>query len=350
MTEAWGFLWLGILLAINAFFVGAEFAVIAARRSQIEPLVAQGKRTARPALWAIENATLMLATAQLGITVCSLLILYVSEPAVHAVTESALHATGWSASTISVIAFFVALLLVTFLHVVLGELVPKNASFSAPDRALLVLAPALISVATVLRPLIYLLNVVANGVLRLFKVTPRAEASSVFTLDQVATIVSHSTEEGTLEDLSGTISATIEFTAKKARDIQVPVAKLVSLPESATVADLETAVAKHGFSRYVITDSLGAPVGYLHLKDVLTLDQDADSTGTSEGPIKSKRVRQFENVTEQTDLEDALAQMQKSGVHLARVIDERGHVTGVLFLEDIIEELVGEVHDATRRQ
>src|SRR5687767_9906375 len=135
-----GLLWLVVLLAGNAFFVGAEFAVISARRSQIEPRAAEGSKAAKTTLWAMENATLMLATSQLGITICSLLILTVSEPAIHHLLEYPLGLTALSPETISVLAFIVALVLVTYLHVVFGEMVPKNLAFSVPDRAALLLA------------------------------------------------------------------------------------------------------------------------------------------------------------------------------------------------------------------
>ena len=146
MSDWAGIAWLVVLLAVNAFFVGAEFAVISARRSQIEPLAERGKRSAKTALYAMEHATLMLATTQLGITVCSLLILNVSEPAIHHLLEVPLHATGWSEEVIGTIAFVVALVLVSFLHVVFGEMVPKNISFSMPDRAALLLAPPLVGI------------------------------------------------------------------------------------------------------------------------------------------------------------------------------------------------------------
>src|SRR5919112_446313 len=139
-----GLVWLVILLAANAFFVGAEFAVISARRSQIEPLADRGNRAAKLALWAMEHVSLMLAMCQLGITICSLLILNVSEPAIHHLLEGPLAWTGLAPEAVSVVAFVIALLLVTYLHVVLGEMVPKNAAFSVPDRAVLLLAPPLV--------------------------------------------------------------------------------------------------------------------------------------------------------------------------------------------------------------
>jgi len=333
-----------VLLALNAFFVGAEFAVISARRSQIEPAADRGARGAKTALWAMEHATLMLASTQLGITVCSLLILNVSEPAIHHLLEGPLALTGLPDAAIGTIAFVVALVVVSFLHVVFGEMVPKNLSFSMPDRAVLLLAPPLVGFARVFRPVVVALNAMSNGVVRLFGVQPKTEAASTFTLDEVATIVSQSTREGLLADRTGALSNAFEFTAKKAREVALPLAELVCLSEDATPAGVERAVAKHGFSRYVVVDDAGEPTGYVHLKDVLDLEHDA-----FEQPLPAKRVRRLISVFDDTDIEDALAIMRRSGVHLARTFDASGETTGVLFLEDIIEELVGEVQDATRR-
>ncbi|MDJ0378924.1 hemolysin family protein [Cryobacterium sp. PH31-L1] len=357
MSDWAGLAWLVVLLAANAFFVGAEFAVISARRSQIEPLAEAGKRSAKTALWAMEHATLMLATSQLGITVCSLLILNVSEPAIHHLLEVPLGLTGLPDGAIGTIAFVVALLLVSYLHVVFGEMVPKNLSFSVPDRAVLLLAPPLVFVARVFKPLIVTLNACANGVLRLFGVQPKSEATSAYTLDEVATIVTQSTREGVLSDGTGALSAAFEFTNLKVRDVAVSLGKLVSLPESATPADVEKAVTRHGFSRYVLADTEGYLTGYVHLKDVLDLDVASASADAAmlavpdsyAGRIPAKRIRALISIFEDTDLEDALATMRRSGAHLARSFTAEGETTGVLFLEDIIEELVGEVQDATRR-
>ena len=354
MNDWAGLAWLVVLLAANAFFVGAEFAVISARRSQIEPLAEAGKRSAKTALWAMEHATLMLATSQLGITVCSLLILNVSEPAIHHLLEVPLALTGLPEGLIGTIAFIVALLLVSYLHVVFGEMVPKNLSFSVPDQAVLLLAPPLVFVARVFRPVIVTLNACANGVLRLFGVQPKNEATSAYTLDEVATIITQSTKEGVLSDGTGALTAAFEFTNLKVRDVAVGLSKLVSLPESATPADVEKAVTRHGFSRYVLADAEGYLTGYVHLKDILDLDIAPASaeavTDSYAGRIPAKRIRALISIFEDTDLEDALATMRRSGAHLARSFTAEGETTGVLFLEDIIEELVGEVQDATRRE
>ena len=346
MTESdwWGIAWLVVLLAGNAFFVGAEFAVIAAKRSQIEPRAEAGSRAAKTALWAMEHATLMLATCQLGITVCSLLILNVSEPAIKHLFEIPLGLTGLSAEWIAGIAFAIALLIVTYLHVVFGEMVPKNLSFTLPTRAILLLAPPLVLVSRILSPVIRALNAIANGVLRLFRVEPKNEAESAFTLEQVETIVRQSTREGVLDDATGALAAAFEFTTKIVSDIALPMDALTSLPDDASALDVERAVAQRGFSRYVLVDDAGEPTGYLHLKDVIDLPDDE-----LDDPVPPKRIRRLVSILASADLEDALAVMRSSGAHVARAVDAEGRTTGVLFLEDIIEELVGEVQDATRR-
>lgn len=349
MSDWAGIAWLVVLLVANAFFVGAEFAVISARRSQIEPLAEKGSRAAKTALYAMEHATLMLATSQLGITICSLLILNVSEPAIHHLLVYPLGLTGLAEGVIDTLAFIVALVLVSYLHVVFGEMVPKNLAFSVPDRAVLLLATPLVWVSKVFYPIIVALNWIANHVVRLFRVEPKDEAASTFTLDEVATIVNQSRIEGVLDDASGAVAAAVEFTDKKARDAAVPLAELVTLPETATPVDVERAVAKHGFSRYVVIDAAGAPLGYVHLKDVLREAEGPDAEQRAHQPIKAKRIHHMVPVAETTDLEDALALMRRSSRHLAQVRDHRGEITAVLFLEDILEELVGEVHDATRR-
>jgi CBS domain containing-hemolysin-like protein len=345
MSDWAGLAWLGVLLLINAFFVGAEFAVISARRSQIEPRADAGSRWAKTALWAMEHATLMLATCQLGITICSLLILNVSEPAIHHLLEIPLALTRLPEEVIGTIAFVITLTVVSFLHVVIGEMVPKNLSFSVPDRAVLILATPLVAFATIFRPIVAVLNATANGVLRLFRVEPKNEATSAFTVDEVATIVATSTREGVLTDSTGTLSNAFEFTEKTVQDVTVGMATLVTLPEDAAPSDVERAVAQHGFSRYVLIDRDGEPTGYVHLKDVIDLDDDE-----FDDPVPPKRIRQLISVFRDQELEVALATLRRSGSHVARVFDESGATKGVLFLEDIIEELVGEVQDATRRQ
>lgn len=337
-----GLLWLFALLAGNAFFVGAEFAVISARRSQIEPRAEEGGRAAKTTLWAMEHATLMLATSQLGITVCSLLILNVSEPAIHHLLEYPLGATPLSETAISITAFVIALVLVTYLHVVFGEMVPKNLAFSVPDRAALLLAPPLVMVSRVFRPVIAFLNGAANGIVRLFGVQPKDEANATFTLEEVAGIVEQSRREGTLGETPEPLTRAFDFTDKTAGDIEVPLADVISLAPDSTPADVLRFVAEHGYSRYPLADAGGTPVAYVHMKDVMEVIGE-DFTR----PVPSKRQRRLISVAREADLEDALARMRQQGVHMALSVDQDGTPHGLLFLEDALEVLVGEIHDAT---
>jgi len=339
-----GLLWLIVLLFGNGFFVAAEFAVISARRAQIEPRAEAGSRPAQITIKAMEKVALMLAASQIGVTVCSLLILVIAEPSVHELLSGPLAALGWSDSVVTATAFVLTLIIVSFLHVVIGEMVPKNISFSIPERAALVLVPVLYLIAMILRPIVVALNASANGILRLFGVRALNEANSAFTLDQVEDIVEHSTREGVLSDTSGALSNTFEFTEKQVQDVAVPLARLVAFSESVTPREIEQAVAKYGFSRYPLRDEDADLVGYLHLKDVLDLEEhEVDQ------PFPAKRVRTLISLPAKMELEDALASMRRVGAHMARVFDRRGREVGVLFLEDILEELIGEVQDATRR-
>ena len=344
MSDWLGILWLVLLLVANGFFVGAEFAVISARRSQIEPRAEAGSKRAKTALYAMEHATLMLATCQLGITVCSLVILNVSEPAIHHLFEGPLAWTGMPAQAVGITAFVLALVIVTYLHVVFGEMIPKNAAFSIPDQAVLLLAPPLVAISRLFKYVIAALNAMANGTLRLFGVEPKSETNSTYTLEEVASIVDHSRREGVLEDRSGALTAAFEFTSKRAGDVTVPTDRLVVLPAGCTPADVEAAVAKHGFSRYPIASPAGGLGGYVHIKDLVRV-----SERWIDEPIPPKRVHEMATLRLDAELEDVLQLMQQRGIHMARMVDQSGTEVGALFLEDVIEELIGEIQDATRR-
>ncbi len=332
-----------VLLAANAFFVGAEFALMSARRSAIEPLAEAGDKRAVTVLWAMEHVSLMLAAAQLGITVCSTSLGLVAEPAIAHLIEDPLHAVGVPGSLTHPIAFVVALLVVVYLHVVLGEMVPKNLAVAGPDRAVLVFGPALVWVARVMRPVIFALNWLANHVLRLFRVEPQDEVASAYTAEEVQHIVEQSRAQGLLADEQGLLAGAIEFSDRTAAQVMVPVDELVTVQEGSTPDDIEHLVARTGFSRFAVADASGAPTGYLHIKDVLYAD---DVSRTL--PVPTWRVRTLAVVGPDDEVETALAAMQRSGSHLARV-DVDGHAVGVVFLEDILEELVGEVRDAMQR-
>jgi CBS domain containing-hemolysin-like protein len=331
------------LLLANSFFVGAEFAVMAARRSQIEVLAAQGSRRARSTLWAMEHVSEMLACAQLGVTVCSVSLGAVAEPALAHLIEAPLEALGASAAVVHAVAFALALAIVVYLHVVIGEMVPKNLAIAGPDRAALVLAPPLVALSRALGPVISVLNGLANACLRLVRVEPKAEVTSTFTAAEVSSIVAESRREGLLGDAHELVAGALEFSERSAREVAVPVAELVTVSMGVSPADVEKVVSRTGFSRFPVVDGDGMLSGYLHLKDVLYADDER-----YELPVPAKRVRSLVTVSAGDEVEDVLATMQRSGAHLARVV-EGDQVTGVVFLEDVLEELVGVIRDETRR-
>jgi CBS domain containing-hemolysin-like protein len=334
-----------LLIAGNAFFVGAEFAVVSARRSAMEPLAAAGSKRARTMLYAMEHVSLMLACSQLGITVCSISLGVITEPAVAALIEPGLAALGVPAAAVHPVAVTLALSLVVYLHVVLGEMVPKNLAISGPDRAALIFGPPLVWIARVLRPLIASLNWLANGVVRAVGVQPRTEVLSAFTAEEVQSIVERSQSEGLLTDEQGLLTGALQFSDRTASEVMISMSELVTLQRGCTADDLERLVTRTGFSRFPVVDG-DVPIGYLHLKDVLFA-----GPGDRDRPVPDWRVRALAQVGPDDEVEEALAAMQRSGTHLARV--SRGgdsRALGVIFLEDILEELVGEVRDAMQRR
>lgn len=347
MNSPLGLIWLVVLLLGNAFFVSAEFSIVAARRSQIEPRAEAGSRAAIVTLYAMEHVSLMLAVCQLGITVCSLLIGDVAEPAIHHLLVGPLDFLGVPAGASSVIAFAIAMIVVVYLHVVVGEMVPKNLALAASGRAALMLAPPLVYLGKVVKFVTGPLNGAANGILRMVGVTPRGEVNSTFTVEEVQSIVSESMREGKLTDTTGVLAGALGFSNLTAADVMVTREKLVTVPVVCTPTDVERLVGKNGFSRFLLTDDDGDLVGYLHIKDVLYADDRPELMGE---PVKEKRFRSLVSVAHDDDIEDAMATMQRSGIHVARVIDADGATSGVIFLEDVIEELVGEIRDAMQEE
>lgn len=341
-----GALWLGVLLLLgNAFFVGAEFAVMCARRSRLEPLAAAGGKRAKVSLVALEHVASLLATAQLGITLCSVGLGAVAEQALHEMFSPTLLSHGLSEPLSSAIALVLALLVVAYLHVVVGEMVPKNLAIAGPQQAALLLAPALLVISRALRPVIALMEGLAKAMVRALGIEPKDELTSAFTAQEVRIIVAESHREGLIEsDRHGLARRALEFSDRVAGDVAVPLRELVTLSFGSTPDDVEHLVAKCGFSRFVITDATGQVAGYLHLKDILYADEDQ-----RRAPVPLKRVRSLATVRSDDEVEDVLATMQLSGAHLARVVDPAGKVSGVVFLEDVLEELVGEVTDPGQR-
>ncbi len=360
------------LLGLNAFFVGAEFALISARRDRLETMVDAGTSGAGTVLRASEHLSMMLAAAQLGITICSLALGALGEPALAHLLEEAVGPLGVPDAVVHPIAFVIALLLVTVLHIVIGEMVPKNIAIAGPERTAVWLVPPLVWFGKVARPVIGLLNWIANHVLKLLGVEPRDEKESAYTPSELAEMLSESRREGLL-DASQTrrLTQALHTAERTVTDVLIPRERLTVLPAHPTVGALEEAVARTGFSRYPVqapeapdahprldTDPLEpgtdpvlpsrtgvAPsvelAGYLHIKDVLDLDGGPDEV------VPVERVRALPRLSVDAPVDEALATMRREGSHLARAVDGEATTVGVVALEDLVEEYVGTVRDST---
>jgi len=335
-----------LLLAGNAFFVATEFALVSARRSQIEPRAQAGSRLARTTLRALGQMPVMIAGIQLGVTVCSLLLGAIAEPAISHLIEPAFEAARLPENLLHPVAFAIALSLVAFLHVVLGEMVPKNITLAGPDRAALLLAPPMLALVTMLRPMIVTLDAMAKAILRVLRVEPKDELSSTFTREEVAALVEESRGEGLLaKDEYDRLAGALGFTEKTVAGVMMRPESLTTVRRGSTGADVEAVCAATGFSRFPVIDDSpeGAAelIGYLHIKDVLEPDETR-----RQRPIADRWVRPFATVGEDAPLHDVLENLQRRGAHMARVVSAGGETLGVAALEDVIEELVGEIRDA----
>ncbi len=240
----------------------------------------------------MEHVSLMMAGAQLGITICSLGLGAVGEPAVAHLLEGPFEAAGMPEALLHPVAFALALTIVVFLHMVIGEMVPKNIALAVPERSALAVGPVLAVVVTVLRPLIWLLNQGANLVLRLIKVQPKDEVTSAFTRDEVAGLVRESRREGLLDDREHDLLAgALQFDDQTAADLAIPSAELVTVPPAATVAELEQLCVSTGFSRFPVREPDGTLRGYVHVKDLL--DTPAD---TRNRPVEPRWIRPLPTV------------------------------------------------------
>lgn len=337
-----------LLLIANAFFVGAEFALISARRSVIEPRAEEGHWAGKITLGAMERVSLMMAGAQLGITLCTLGLGALAKPAIAHALEVPFADVGVPDAFAYPISVGVALLFVGGLHVVLGEMVPKNIALAKPDRSALALGPPMAAVVKVLHPVIWLLNITANGILRLIGVTPTDEVTSAFTRDEVAGLVEESQREGMLDaDEGRLLSGALSFEERDAGAVLLPMETIVTLPLTVTPAEVEEAAGRTGFSRFPVTRE-GEMIGYLHMKDALEVKDKHRNR-----PIAESWVRPLPTVRLSDPLREVLKVMQSSGAHLARVVVRGGRgrakTVGVVALEDVLEELIGEVRDAAQQ-
>ncbi len=330
------------LLAANAFFVAAEFALVAARRSRLEELAAQGRRGARAALAGVRELSLMLAGAQLGITLASLGLGAIAEPAVASALAEALGLAGVPVAVRGALAFALALAIVVFLHMVVGEMAPKTWAIAGPERAALVLAVPFRAFTVALRPFITLLNLAANGVVRALGVQPVGERIIVHDPRALRQLVAESAARGTLSaDERQLLDRSLAVSELDAEAAMVPRPDIVAVHADADVEAIERVACATGRSRLPVhRGDLDALVGVLHVKDLLAVPE-ADRGAVHAGALARPALL----VPEPRDAEGLLRQMRDEGQHVALVVDEYGSVTGLVTLEDLLEEIIGEFED-----
>ncbi len=344
--------WFGIsltvlLLAFNAFFVGAEFALIAARRDRLEALIAQGKKRAKTVLGATEHLSMMLAAAQLGITICSLLLGKVSEPAIAHLLEEPFSAIGVPDSLLHPISFAIALLLISILHILLGEMVPKNIALAGPETMAMWLTPAHVAFYRMTKPLLLFFNWVARHTLAWFGITQKDELDSTVNTDELASMIAESRQEGLLDDEEHSrLNKALSSENRSIREVLVPSGQVRTVPVRTTVGDLEVAVTETGFSRFPVRDADGGYHGYIHVKDVL--DRVLDPESGPEVVIPEDEIRELITVDVDGAIDRTMREMRRRSAHMAVAVDgATGGPVGIVTLEDLIEEHVGVVRDWT---
>ncbi|PWI42140.1 hemolysin family protein [Streptomyces sp. ICBB 8177] len=345
MTSVLQLFFAALLVLGNGFFVGAEFAMVSVRRSQIEPL-AVSQRRARTVLHGLENLPRMMAAAQFGVTVCSLTLGAVAEPTVSRLLEpvfSALHVPG---ELVHPIGYVVALAVVIFFHLVVGELVPKNLAMASPEKAALWLGPGLVGCARIFRPVIVVLSACARLVLRLFRVEPKDEIEAVYTSEQLTYLVEDSGQAGLLDPAAQErLSDALELGSRPVTDVLLRPGELVTVGPEVTPHQVEELTVSTGYSRFPVAGPDGGFLGYLHVKDVLEPAENDEG----DRPVPRRLWRPMTTLRAELPLDDALTAMRRAASHLAAVADADGGVLGLVALEDVLEMLVGEVRDPAHR-
>ncbi len=337
-----------VLLALNGFFVAAEFALLASRRSRIEQLAAEGDRRARHALAGLRELTVMLAGAQLGITMCSLGLGAIAEPAVARIIEGALGEWFTLSDTARhVIAFAIALSIVVFLHMVVAEMAPKSWAIAHPEKSSLLLARPFRLFAFVFRPIIVLLNSIANGVVRLVGVEPQDERAMAHSPSDLLLLIDESAGRGGIAaEEHELLARSLELSGLTAADAMTPRRDIVAVAVTATAAELAEEAHRTGRTRVIVhEDDLDHVRGFVHAKDVIRLEQGTWPT-TTVGPM----ARPIMVTPEHHGLEDLLLEMRTQRHHITLVVDEHGLVLGLVTLEDVIEELIGDFDDESDRR
>ncbi|MUT92048.1 hemolysin family protein [Streptomyces sp. Z38] len=319
-----------LLLIGSGFFVAAEFALVAAKRHRVEQAVAEGRRGAKAALAGMRELSLMLAGAQLGITVCTLGLGSVSKPAISHELDPLLHKLGLPAALSYGIAFAVAMIVVVFLHMVLGEMAPKSWAIAHPERSAMLLSPAFRAVATAVRPLIRILNRVSNALVRLCRVTPRDELASVHNREQLTHLVEESERLGLINETdSELLTRSLTEPETPVRELQIPAAAITAAGADADAEQILALATASDRTRLLVREG-DVVLGSVHARDVLV----ARSQGR---PTTARALaRPVPELHGETTVAEAIELLRRRRATLAVVRDGSGDLVGMVSLDDLL--------------
>ena len=346
-----GLLAVVLLVLGNAWFVAAEFALVTARRSRLETAAEEGNRAAGRAISLLERLSFALSGAQLGITVTSLAVGFIAEPVFTALFEPLLSPLGIRPALVPALAVSLGLVVSTAAQMVVGELGPKNLAIAKAEDVATSLAGGQLLYLRVFGPVIRLFDGAANALIRLVGIEPSEEIDQAVTVEELEHIIVSSSESGALDEgVSGLLRRSIEFRALNAGDAMRPRSDVVGIAGDATCADLMALGAQTGHSRFPVTGQNGLDdlQGVVNIKDLLSVPETELAITSVRALAEPELV-----VPESASLRDTLLMLRDTHTQLAVVIDEFGGTEGIITLEDIVEELVGEIrdeHDGTERR
>ncbi|MGO1060724.1 hemolysin family protein [Planococcus sp. FY231025] len=330
-----------LLIALTAFFVGAEFAVVKVRMSRIDQLIEEGNKKAVLVKKVVGDLDYYLSACQLGITVTALGLGWLGEPTVERLLHPLFDTLGVPSSASSIISFVLAFSLVTFLHVVVGEMAPKSLALQFAERMTLLLTPPLYWFGKIMAPFIYTLNGSARIILRIFGVQPASEEQA-HSEDELKIIMAQSFQSGEINQTELSFMQNIfAFDERSAKDVMVPRTQIIAFPQDLSSDDLLGELREHRYTRYPIANNGDKDdlIGFINAKEVLT-------HYAMEGDVQMRDlIHDLPYFHETTPLQTALMKMQKDRTHIALVIDEYGGTSGIITMEDILEEIVGEIRD-----
>jgi CBS domain containing-hemolysin-like protein len=344
MWSEWISFGIGVVLTIGTgFFVAAEFALVNLDRPELEARRERGERGLGLTISALRITSTHLSSAQLGITLTTLLTGYTMEPAISSLLRGPLTSLGFSSGAVLPIAAILAIVLATTLSMIVGELIPKNFALAIPERTAKVVMPFQVLFTTVFRPTIRVLNAAANSILRSFGIEPKEELSGARSPEELASLVRRSALAGLLEkDTATLLSRTLAFAELTASDVMTPRLRLATLEAGDSARAVLERARTTGFSRFPVVgeDGLDDVVGVVHVKNAMAVPRERRAD-VPVSALMSEPLR----VPETMPLDALLTELRGRGFQLAIVVDEYGGTAGIATLEDLVEELVGEVSD-----